>query len=85
VTRHMFRYRLRTLLIVLALGPPFLAGAWLNYNRWMILQRERESMRELEAIMAQVSYGAGSGSSIQLRGGLSRDFLSVSIQNETTD
>jgi hypothetical protein len=24
----MFRYRLRTLLIVLALGPPVLAGAW---------------------------------------------------------
>jgi hypothetical protein len=25
------RYRLRTLLIVLALGPPVLAGAWLVY------------------------------------------------------
>jgi len=24
----MFRYRLRTLLIVLALGPPVLAGVW---------------------------------------------------------
>jgi len=24
----MFRYKLRTLLIVLALGPPVLAGAW---------------------------------------------------------
>jgi len=27
------RYRLRTLLIVLALGPPVLAGAWLVFNQ----------------------------------------------------
>ena len=27
----MFRYRLRTLLILLAIGPPMLAGAW-----WMV-------------------------------------------------
>jgi hypothetical protein len=30
------RYRLRTLLIVLALGPPVLAGAWWAINRgWL--------------------------------------------------
>jgi len=28
------RYRLRTLLIVLALGPPMLAGAWLAWRRF---------------------------------------------------
>jgi hypothetical protein len=30
----MFRYKLRTLLIVLALGPPLLAGAWFGAN-WL--------------------------------------------------
>jgi hypothetical protein len=29
------RYRLRTLLIVLALGPPMLASVW--FNRWQVL------------------------------------------------
>jgi hypothetical protein len=29
------RYRLRTLLIVLALGPPTLAAAWF-YSEWML-------------------------------------------------
>ena len=28
----MFRYKLRTLLIVLTLGPPVLAGAWLGVS-----------------------------------------------------
>jgi hypothetical protein len=27
----MFRYKLRTLLIVLAIGPPLLAAAWFGY------------------------------------------------------
>jgi hypothetical protein len=30
----MFRYRLRTLLILLAVGPPVLAVAWWGYGRW---------------------------------------------------
>ena len=29
----MFRYKLRTLLIVLALGPPVLAGGWFVFAR----------------------------------------------------
>jgi len=33
------RYHLRTLLFVLALGPPLLAGGWLTYSAW----RERQS------------------------------------------
>jgi hypothetical protein len=28
------RYRLRTLLMVLALGPPLLAGAWWGWREW---------------------------------------------------
>ena len=30
----MFRFRLRTLMIVLALGPPVLAGGWLKYQAY---------------------------------------------------
>jgi hypothetical protein len=28
------RYRLRTLLILLAVGPPILAGAWVMWREW---------------------------------------------------
>jgi hypothetical protein len=34
----MIRYKLRTLLIVLALGPPMLAGAWLL---WLFLSEQK--------------------------------------------
>jgi len=37
------RYRLRTLLIVLALGPIILAGAWFGYDEYRIQQLLRES------------------------------------------
>jgi len=30
------RFRLRTLLIVLALGPPVLAGAWYAWREWQL-------------------------------------------------
>lgn len=30
----MFRYRLRTLLILLAVGPPMLAGVWQRWQAW---------------------------------------------------
>jgi hypothetical protein len=33
------RYRLRTLLILLALGPPVLAGTWWGWQRWRDSQR----------------------------------------------
>jgi hypothetical protein len=39
------RYRLRTLLIVLALGPPVLAGGWMLYQDWQG-RREREKWFE---------------------------------------
>ncbi len=35
----MFRYKLCTLLIILALGPPLLAGAWWGWQRWRDSQR----------------------------------------------
>jgi hypothetical protein len=35
------RYRLRTLLIVLALGPPMLAGIWLGWNHHVITTHQR--------------------------------------------
>jgi len=38
----MLRYKLRTLLIVLALGPPVLALGWSKYAEY----RERERMRQ---------------------------------------
>ena len=36
------RFRLRTLLILLAIGPPVLAGAWWGHRAW-----ERERRRQL--------------------------------------
>ena len=36
------RYRLRTLLIVLALGPPLLAAGWEQYARWQSRQSPTE-------------------------------------------
>ena len=46
------RYRLRTLLIVLALGPPVLAGGWLVAER---------AAREYRAKQVPKIKGAGSG------------------------
>src|SRR5262245_13168065 len=40
------RYRLRTLLIVLVLGPPILAGMWWGYGKW------REALARKQAIIA---------------------------------
>jgi hypothetical protein len=40
------RYRLRTLLIVLALGPAVLAGGWSKYAAW---KAEQERQRAAEA------------------------------------
>jgi len=40
------RYRLRTLLIVLALAPPALANGWCWYSEWRAGQRLLEEMRD---------------------------------------
>ncbi len=38
------RYRLRTLLILLAILPPLLAGGWWKYSAWKA-ERERAALR----------------------------------------
>jgi len=46
------RFRLRTLLILLALGPPVLAGGWWVYDRFRprsFDERMQDSLRELKA------------------------------------
>jgi hypothetical protein len=44
-TTPTFRYKLRTLLIALTLGPPMLAGCWWNYSTWRAEQRRVERLR----------------------------------------
>jgi hypothetical protein len=52
------RYRLRTLLIVLALGPPVLAGAWYVFRIW------RES-RVQETWTGELSLIHGTGQTVE--------------------
>jgi len=42
------RFRLRTLLILLAVLPPLLAGAWWKYSEWRAEQARRKALIELE-------------------------------------
>jgi len=42
----MLRYKLRTLLIVLALGPPVLAWGWGRYSAWRVEQERLAMWRE---------------------------------------
>ena len=37
----MPRYKLRTLLILLAIGPPMLAACWVRYSAWREEQRRK--------------------------------------------
>jgi hypothetical protein len=47
----MLRYKLRTLLIVLALGPPVLACGWSEYGKYRQRERLREELqREVEEV-----------------------------------
>jgi hypothetical protein len=47
------RYRLRTLLIVLAILPPLLAVGWWKYTEWQAEQeRERAAEAEREAVFS---------------------------------
>jgi hypothetical protein len=50
------RYRLRTLLIVLALGPPSLAGWWISLDRYSQWKRREEISENVRA-----AFSAGSG------------------------
>jgi Tfp pilus assembly protein PilO len=50
------RYRLRTLLIVLTLGPPVLALGWWKHETWRAEQARREAKEaEMRANLAQRS------------------------------
>jgi hypothetical protein len=42
----MPRYKLRTLLILLTVGPPMLAGAWSMYSDYVERQRREAARRE---------------------------------------
>jgi hypothetical protein len=44
----MPRYKLRTLLILLAVLPPVLAGAWWGYGKWREEQRRLEELHRIE-------------------------------------
>jgi hypothetical protein len=48
------RYRLRTLLIVLALGPAVLAGAWFGWQRYLEYKRQREFDELVELIQTTI-------------------------------
>ena len=42
----MFRYRLRTLLMVLALGPVVLWIGWTKYRAWLVQREQIKTRRE---------------------------------------
>jgi hypothetical protein len=45
----MFRYKLRTLLILLAVGPPLLACGWFSYQRAVSEHHKRQERQRLMA------------------------------------
>ena len=49
------RYRLRTLLFLLAVLPPLLAWTWIEYAKYRTLQQQREALKR------QFPVSAGSG------------------------
>jgi hypothetical protein len=48
------RYRLRTLLIVLAVGPLLLAGAWWKYSAWLVDQARQKAIEAEKARIAEL-------------------------------
>src|SRR5438477_10738376 len=48
------RYRLSTLMMLLAVGPPMLAGAWMGYQKIAEHYRESEFDKLIELIQATV-------------------------------
>ena len=66
------QYRLRTLLILLAVGPPVLAGTWFRY----LDHHERQRLaadRELELVLTQLLYDTKARTVIQFSGSLLQD------------
>ena len=53
----MFRYRLRSLLIVLALGPPVLAAGWWGWCEWQERRTAAAEAERLDNQVLQFSFG----------------------------
>lgn len=53
------RYRLRTLLILLAMLPPLLATGWLKYSEWNAARRAAERERQLGISIRIPALGTG--------------------------
>jgi len=51
----MLRYKLRTLLILLAVLPPLLAVSWWKYSAWRVEQERQRAQREL---VQQLKFGS---------------------------
>jgi hypothetical protein len=50
------QFRLRTLLIVLAVGPPLVAGAWWKYSAWRAEQAQQKAAEaEFARVLEQTS------------------------------
>src|SRR5438093_13582926 len=65
----MFRFRLSTLFILLAVGPPMLAWSWSAY----VAYRERQRDIEMELVMKQLLYEASNRTVIQYSGSILGD------------
>ena len=78
----MLRYKLRTLLIVLALGPPLLAGAWSASLAWRAHWEEERQRQKQEDELAAIF---ASGPSSRAESGLIRDLLSPAEINALKD
>jgi hypothetical protein len=53
------RYRLRTLLIVLTIGPALLAGTWFGWQRYLEHKRQREFDELVELIQTTIVVDSG--------------------------
>jgi len=53
------RYRLRTLLIVLAVGPLVLAGMWFGWQRYLEYKRQREFDELIELFQTTIVIDSG--------------------------
>ena len=60
----MLRYKLRTLLILLAILPPLLAFGWWKYSAWLAEQERQRALRELQAQQVQVEVVIATGGTL---------------------
>jgi len=50
------RYRLRTLLVLLAVGPPISAWVWSKYSEYIERQRVAAQQAEMNLVLSQILY-----------------------------